>query len=77
MVDCILALPEDTRFMILAPVVRARKGQHVDLLQGLRAKGYLRIRLDGKVIELDPLPELDLRRKHSIEVVVDRCASAS
>ncbi len=72
MVDVVLALPADTRIMILAPVVRGRKGQHVDLLQGLRAKGYLRIRLDGDIIDLDPLPTLDLRRKHTIEVVIDR-----
>lgn len=72
MVDFVLALPEETKIMILAPVVRERKGEHVELLQELRGQGYVRARIDGVMRELDQLPTLDLRRKHTIEVVIDR-----
>ncbi len=72
MVDITLAYPEGTRLMILAPVVQARKGEHVQLLDNLRRQGYIRGRIDGKVMELDAIPPLSLRTKHSIEVVVDR-----
>ncbi|QQS53368.1 MAG: excinuclease ABC subunit UvrA [Candidatus Competibacteraceae bacterium] len=72
MVDQVLALPEGGRLMLLAPVVKARKGEHVKLLQELRAQGFVRARIDGEVAELDSPPNLDLRRKHTIEVVVDR-----
>jgi len=72
MVDTVLALPAETRLMILAPVVSDRKGEHVELLQSLRSQGYLRVRVDGTVMELDPLPRLDLRKRHMVEVVVDR-----
>jgi excinuclease ABC subunit A len=72
MVDNILALPEDTKIMILAPVVRERKGEHIELLQELRSQGYVRARIDGDMVELDNPPALDLRRKHTIEVVIDR-----
>jgi excinuclease ABC subunit A len=72
MVDTVLALPEDSRIMILAPVVRERKGEHVQLLQELRSQGYVRARIDGEVVELDKPPKLDLRKKHTIEVIVDR-----
>jgi excinuclease ABC subunit A len=72
MVDTVLALPEDSKIMILAPVVRERKGEHVQLLQELRSQGYVRARIDGAVIELDKPPKLDLRKKHTIEVIVDR-----
>lgn len=72
MVDSVLALPEETKIMILAPVVRERKGEHVELLQELRAKGFVRARIDGDMFELDQPPTLDLRKKHTIEVVVDR-----
>ena len=72
MVDQVLALPEGERLMLLAPVVKDRKGEHVKLLQDLRAQGFVRARIDGEVVELDSPPPLDLRRKHSIEVVVDR-----
>ena len=71
-VDTILAFPEDTKIMVLAPVVRERKGEHVQLLQELRAKGYVRARIDGEVIELEQPPKLDLRKKHTIEVIIDR-----
>jgi excinuclease ABC subunit A len=72
MVDKVLSLPGDTRLMLLAPVVHERKGEHVQLLQQLHAQGFLRARIDGEVYELDEPPALDLRRKHTIEVVVDR-----
>ncbi len=72
MVDQVLALPEGGRLMLLAPVVKERKGEHVKLLQELLVQGFLRARIDGEVIELDSPPSLDLRRKHTIEVVVDR-----
>ena len=72
MVDQVLALPEGERLMLLAPVVKERKGEHVKLLQDLRAQGFVRARIDGEVVELDSPPPLDLRRKHTIEVVVDR-----
>lgn len=72
MADIVLALPEDTKIMVLAPVVRERKGEHVQLLQELYSKGYVRARIDGEMIELDQPPKLDLRKKHTIEVVIDR-----
>ena len=72
MVDVVLALPADTKVMILAPVVRERKGEHIELLQTLRGQGFVRARIDGVMIELDQPPKLDLRKKHTIEVVIDR-----
>jgi excinuclease ABC subunit A len=72
MVDLILEQAEGSRWMLLAPVVQERKGEHVGLLDELRAQGFIRARIDGKVVELDDSPALDLRRKHNIEVVVDR-----
>jgi len=72
MVDQVLALPEGVRLMLLAPVVQERKGEHLKLLEELRAQGFIRARIDGEVVDLDAPPTLDLRRKHTIEVVVDR-----
>ena len=72
MVDVVLALPIDIKVMILSPVVRERKGEHVELLQELRSKGFVRARIDGVMFELDQVPPLDLRKKHTIEVVIDR-----
>ncbi len=72
MVDHVLALPQDSKLMLLAPVVRDRKGEHVQLFNELRAQGFVRARVDGAVYELDEAPELELRHKHSIEVVIDR-----
>ncbi|MEO1766361.1 excinuclease ABC subunit UvrA [Thiobacter aerophilum] len=72
MVDHVLALPEDTKLMILAPVVTGRKGEHVELFDELRAQGFVRLRIDGKTHEIDALPKLDKNKKHTIEVVVDR-----
>jgi excinuclease ABC subunit A len=72
MVDQVLTLPLDSKAMILAPVVRDRKGEHVQLMQQLQAQGFVRARIDGEIYELDAPPKLSLRTKHSIEVVVDR-----
>ncbi|MDH3716147.1 MAG: excinuclease ABC subunit UvrA, partial [Gammaproteobacteria bacterium] len=72
MVDQVLTLPEGERFALLAPVVQNRKGEHAQLLDSLRTQGYLRARIDGEIWELDAVPDLELQRKHTIEVVVDR-----
>ncbi len=72
MVDLVMAQPEGTRLMLLAPVVQDRKGEHVHILEELRAQGFIRARIDGEVVDLDQPPTLDLRKKHSIEAVVDR-----
>ncbi|VAW83346.1 Excinuclease ABC subunit A [hydrothermal vent metagenome] len=72
MVDHVLEQTAGSRWMLLAPVVQNRKGEHLALLEELRAHGFIRARIDGEVFELDDPPSLDLRRKHSIEVVVDR-----
>jgi excinuclease ABC subunit A len=72
MVDATLAMPEDTRLMIVAPVVVNRKGEQLDLFAELRAKGFVRVRVDGKVCEIDAVPKLAKTTKHTVEVVVDR-----
>ncbi len=72
MVDQVLALSEGTRLMLLAPVVRDRKGEHHNQLAELRAQGFVRARIDNEVFELDDPPDLDLHRKHTVEAVVDR-----
>ena len=72
MVDLVLAMPEGQRMMLLAPVVKERKGEHKDVLRNLRAQGFVRARVNGDIIELDQPPELALRKKHTIEAVVDR-----
>jgi len=71
-VDKIMALPENSKLAILAPLVRDRKGEYKDLFERLKSQGYIRIRLNNNLIELDDVPELDPKLKHSIEVVVDR-----
>jgi len=76
-VDRLLELPEGTRFQVLAPVVRARKGEFVDLFQELQTKGFSRARVDGKVVSLADAPTLDKKYKHTIEVVVDRLSAKS
>ncbi|MBQ6372900.1 MAG: excinuclease ABC subunit UvrA [Clostridia bacterium] len=73
-VDQILALPERTRLMIMAPVVRGRKGEFAKLLEDLSKQGYVRVRIDGTIYEMSELPKLDKNRKHTLEVVVDRLA---
>ncbi|WP_406828921.1 excinuclease ABC subunit UvrA [Microbulbifer sp. ARAS458-1] len=72
MVDHVLALPEGTKVMLLAPVVRDRKGEHLHVFEQLRRDGFVRARINGTVCDLDDTPKLDKRKKHSIEVVVDR-----
>jgi len=72
MVDHVLALPEDTKLMVLAPIVASRKGEQVELFSDLQAQGFVRVRVDGKVHELDALPKLARKVKHSVEVVIDR-----
>jgi Excinuclease ABC subunit A len=72
MVDQVLALPEGTRVMLLAPVVQGRKGEHLHIISQLRSQGFVRARIDGLVVDLDDAPTLDKKRKHDIEVVVDR-----
>ena len=72
MVDHVLALPEGSKLMLLAPLIDARKGEHEQVFDMLRAEGFVRARVDGKVTELDQVPALDRRRKHTIEAVVDR-----
>src|SRR2546421_2202294 len=72
MVDHVLGLPEDTRIMVLAPLVVGRKGEQADLFDELRAQGFVRLRIDGEVHEIDRLPKLDRNRKHTIDIVIDR-----
>ncbi|KRT55240.1 Excinuclease ABC subunit A [endosymbiont of Ridgeia piscesae] len=72
MVDLVLALPEGSRLMLLAPVISERKGEHHKLLAEMHAQGFIRARIDGELFELDEPPELELHKKHNIEVVVDR-----
>jgi excinuclease ABC subunit A len=72
MVDAALALPENSRLMLLAPVIRERKGEHLHVFEQLRGQGFVRARIDGIVVELDDVPKLDKNKKHTIEVVVDR-----
>ncbi|MCB1722681.1 MAG: excinuclease ABC subunit UvrA [Gammaproteobacteria bacterium] len=72
MVDQVLALPAGSRLMLLAPVISERKGEYQKLLAELHAQGYIRARIDGEIYELDDPPELELHKKHTIEVVVDR-----
>ena len=72
MVDQVLALPKGTKLMLLAPVIDNRKGEHVQLMANLMAQGFVRARIDGEVYELDQPPKLDLRKKHTIEAIVDR-----
>ncbi|MGH8641885.1 MAG: excinuclease ABC subunit UvrA, partial [Burkholderiales bacterium] len=72
MVDHVLQLPEDARLMILAPLIVGRKGEQVELFEELRAQGFVRLRIDGSVHEIDELPKLKKNLKHTVEVVVDR-----
>jgi excinuclease ABC subunit A len=72
MVDQVLELPEDTRLMILAPLVVGRKGEQLNLIDELRAQGFVRLRIDGEVYDIDAVPTLAKNRKHTVEAVVDR-----
>src|SRR5690606_35828515 len=71
-VDSVLALPEGTRYQVLAPVVRGRKGEYKDLFEDLQQQGFARARVDGETVQLSSPPELEKKLKHDIEVVVDR-----
>ena len=72
MVDAVKELEEGTALLLLAPVVRERKGEYTALFEQLQSQGFVRARVDGEIMEIDPPPELDKKKKHSIEVVVDR-----
>ena len=72
MVDHVLAQEPGQRWMLLAPAIVDRKGEHIQLMEDLQAQGFIRARIDGEIYELDEPPALDLRKKHSIEVIVDR-----
>ena len=72
MVDVVKALEEGTALMLLAPVVRERKGEYTQLFEQLQSQGFIRARVDGEIIDIDTPPELDKKKKHTIEVVVDR-----
>ncbi len=72
MVDNVLGLPEGAKLMLLAPLIEGRKGEHAHILDALRAQGYVRARIDGRVVSLDEVPELKKNFKHTIEAVVDR-----
>ncbi len=72
MVDQIAAYPEGTRFQVLAPVIRGKKGEHQKVLEEARKSGFVRVRVDGQLCEMDDLPTLDKKKKHNIELVVDR-----
>ncbi|HHF6566090.1 TPA: excinuclease ABC subunit UvrA [Haemophilus influenzae] len=72
MVDKVLSLPEDSKMMLLAPVVKNRKGEHVKILENIATQGYIRARIDGEICDLSDPPKLALQKKHTIEVVVDR-----
>lgn len=77
MVDHVMQLPEDTRLMILAPLIVERKGEQNELFDELRAQGFVRVRIDGEVYEIDALPKLQKTKKHTIEVVIDRLKVSS
>ncbi|MFY0665426.1 MAG: excinuclease ABC subunit UvrA [Natronospirillum sp.] len=72
MVDQVMALPEGAKLMLLAPIVKERKGEHLHVFEQLRAQGFVRVRVNGLVCDLDDVPDLDKKKKHSIEAVVDR-----
>ncbi len=72
MVDQVMSMPEGEKLMLLAPVIQGRKGEHVQIIERLKSEGFIRARIDGKVVELDQAPELELYKKHDIEAVVDR-----
>ncbi len=72
MVDQVMAMPEGSRLVILAPVIRDRKGEHLQIIDSMKSQGFIRLRVDGTVYDIDDLPVLDKKRKHQIDVVVDR-----
>ena len=72
MVDAVQRYPEGTRMQVLAPIIRGKKGEHQKLLEDARRSGFVRVRIDGEIYDLDDTPALDKKKKHSIELVVDR-----
>jgi hypothetical protein len=72
MVDNVLSQPEGKRLMLLAPIIKERKGEHTKTLENLASQGYIRARIDGEVCDLSDPPKLELQKKHTIEVVIDR-----
>src|SRR5690554_3434706 len=72
MVDQVMAMPEGSKLMILAPVIRDRKGEHLQVIDTMHSQGFIRLRVDGTVYDIDDVPALDKKRKHQIDVVVDR-----
>ena len=72
MVDHVLEMEEGSKLMLLAPVIEGRKGEHLQVLADLRSQGFIRARIDGEIVELDVVPELDAKKKHTIEAIVDR-----
>jgi excinuclease ABC subunit A len=72
MVDQVMGFEEGTRIMLLAPVVNSKKGQHTEIIRDLRARGFIRVRIDGTVHELEDMPNIDRREKHTVEAVIDR-----
>lgn len=72
MVDQVMAMPEGSKLMLLAPIVRGRKGEHLHTFEQLKRDGFIRARINGLIVDLDEAPELDKKKKHTIEVVVDR-----
>jgi excinuclease ABC subunit A len=75
-VDAVMDLPDKTRLQILAPLVRGRKGEHREILDEVVREGFVRVRIDGEVYSVDGIPDLDKKKKHSIEIVVDRIVKA-
>lgn len=71
-VDQVLSYPEDTKIMLLAPIAKNRKGEYVQQIEQLRGQGFVRARIDGQIVELDDAPKLELHKKHTIEVIIDR-----
>lgn len=72
MVDTVLALPEQTKIMLLAPIIKGRKGEHLKLFEKLKQEGFIRLRVDGQIFDIDEIPHLNKNSKHDIDVVVDR-----
>ncbi|MFT5496659.1 MAG: excinuclease ABC subunit A [Kiritimatiellia bacterium] len=75
-VEQLLSLPEKSKLMLLAPLIRGKKGEHEEIFNAIRAQGYVRVRVDGEVLELDDVPKLDKKRKHTVEAVIDRLVVA-
>jgi excinuclease ABC subunit A len=71
-IDTVTALPEDSKIMILAPVVRGRKGEHKKIFEDALASGFIRARIDGEIVEIEEIPQLEKNKKHTVEIIIDR-----